>query len=306
MQSAINYRQNGSALIAVIAFLVLASVFLSLGLDFLQLRSPQEDRRRTISDANIIVAELSSYVQKNNRIPCPADPTLLPTNANYGTEAKPSPTASTCNLIEGLVPVRALYLSESFMKDSWGRYFTYAVSPVYADTPTSVSIYNNCRIINLWVFSGFNINPNKAKFCCPDITVYPTISDLMVSDLSGTQAFVGRVGFGYGDPNTPTVPSSPSESAAIVIVSHGANGSSAFLPDGSGGKYAASLSANEAENGDSDREFIAGLSSNEPGNYFDDIVLYKSQLQLMAQTNDGSCMRPFFSYTPDLLKPKHF
>ena len=56
--------EQGSVLIPVIAFVLLASVFITLGLDYLELRSPADDKRRTLEDINLISSEIASYAQK--------------------------------------------------------------------------------------------------------------------------------------------------------------------------------------------------------------------------------------------------
>ena len=318
MQPSINsseLSQQGSILIPVIAFVLLASVFISLGLDFLELRSPEEDRRRTIADINLISSEIASYAQKYNRIPCPADPAVTSNNPLFGTEAK-SASNTSCTRREGLVPVRALNLPDKYMLDSWSRYYTYAISPVYADTDTAeTQIHQNCRIRDIWVFthtfSGnavININPPKARFCCPSTTGYDPSTDLILSS-NGALVYNPRDSSGghYADVNTPETSANGSiESPAIAIISHGPNGVNAFLSNGSGARGTGSFTTAEVENADGDTQFEKNMTNTSPADYFDDIVIFKSQFELMAALNDGTCTQPFFSYNPDMLKPKGF
>lgn len=315
MQSSLkkSAAQKGSILIPVIAFILLAGVFLSLGLDYLELRSPEDDRRRTISDINFLSGEIASYVQKYNRLPCPADPTILSSNPNYGTEARGSGTS--CTRREGLIPVRSLYLPEKYMFDSWGRYYTYAISRAYADTEAgSGRVYRNCRTNNTWVFTHSggtvrNINPAKARFCCPDISVYNYNDDLTV-------LINGSLGYGQRDTASGQYaqfnqayngsPGTQHESPAMALISHGANGVNAYISNGSGSRGTGNFSALEVENADGDIWLNKNMYDPTPATYFDDIVVFKSQFELMAALNDGSCTRPFYSYTPDMLKPKNF
>ena len=201
------------------------------------------------------------------------------------------------------------------MSDSWGRYYTYAISPAYADTAASTTVYKNCRSENVWVFEHTrdggtirNINPDKARFCCPGIAAHNFNTDLMVLTNGFTHGNRSNVAGDYAAPDTMFTGSygDMHESDAIVIVSHGQNGVNAFLANGSGGRGTGSFTAAEAENADGDIRFDQNMSDTTPGSYFDDIVISKSQFQLMAALNDGSCTRPFFSYTPEMLKPKGF
>ena len=97
---------------------------------------------------NVIEQALMAYRLANERLPCPADATLAATDANYGVEANnasgtctggtPSanasisitgnPNAPNSSIVaEGAVPFKSLGLPESFMYDSWGHKFAYAV-----------------------------------------------------------------------------------------------------------------------------------------------------------------------------------
>lgn len=293
-------RQSGSILIVVLGFIMVASVFLTFGVDFLKLRSPTEDKRQTLADMDILINEIASYVQKNNRLPCPASPSVLPTASGYGLETKASNPSTSCTIREGIIPARTLYLPEKFMKDSWGNYYTYAISPVYADITATTEVYQNCRVYP-WSVGG-NINPNKARFCCPGFSPYASSTDLRVRSISNTYDVGPRPAGGYAALNAGGASFGDAiESTALVIVSHGPNGVGAFLPNGSGAKATGTLLANEEENADGDNMFFQNLNDSSPGNYFDDIVVYKSQLQLMAHLNDGSCMRPFYSFSQDMI-----
>lgn len=306
--------QQGSILIPVIAFLLLASVFLSLGLDFLELRSPEEDKRRTIADINLISSEIASFAQKYNRIPCPADPAVASNDPLFGVEAK-SGSSTACTRREGLIPARSLNLPEKYMIDSWSRYYTYAISPAFADPDSSTQVHANCRVQDIWVFTHFysgnavlNINPPKARFCCPGITGNDPSTDLVLL-INGAPAYGSRDSAAgqYANVHLASPSASGSiEGSAIAIISHGPNGVNAFLADGSGARGTGSFTSAENENADGDFEFRKDMSNTTPTDYFDDIVIFKSQLELMASLNDGTCTSPFFSYNPDMLKPKGF
>jgi hypothetical protein len=141
-----------------------------------------------------IAVAVSSYVQRYNRLPCPADPNS-PGPEPLGFEIGSGATggnipAGACGVTEGLVPVHTLGLTFEYMRDDWGKNFTYAVSsdftvaPVVdrydSDSPTppalpagtdrlprasaaaNMQVHNLCRIStdpapeNNWIDTGRN------------------------------------------------------------------------------------------------------------------------------------------------------
>lgn len=97
---------------------------------------------------------LASYVHRNNRLPCPADPSAAsePFGAERGSGAAGS-DAGTCTSTDavGVVPFRTLGLQEDDVRDSWGNFITYHVSPAFAINPSNIvdsdhdQIYEMCR-----------------------------------------------------------------------------------------------------------------------------------------------------------------
>ena len=89
---------------------------------------------------------------------------------------------------------------------------------------------------------------------------------------------------------------------ALVLISHGRNGSGAFLADGTRGRYLEGAPGNaEIENGAGDaavaqawdRVFFIGPLNDGGGNaHFDDIVLWRTQDGIMAETGTSSCVYP--------------
>ena len=78
---------------------------------------------------------------------------------------------------------------------------------------------------------------------------------------------------------------------AYVLISHGENGAGAFLPSGArmpGG------STVEQANADAANQIVTDLARNTTNtdNYFDDIIFWQSQSQLLARLNRDSCMVP--------------
>jgi len=82
-----------------------------------------------------------------------------------------------------------------------------------------------------------------------------------------------------------------------VILSHGPNGLGSFIADGTRTKYGtppALPTANENENADGDNTYAGGPRILTDGaNYFDDIIVYRTNTALYAELNAATCTRPY-------------
>lgn len=292
--------QSGSALIAVAAILTVVGVFMALGVDALKVPTYQDRAAITKQKMAVIARVLSSYVQYNNRLPCPADPTQNIGSTTLGVQN----ATGACLSDSGDVPARTLNLPEDYMFDGWGRKFLYASSPVFNDPAASATVHAYCRVQGTWVVNEtmcpstavvgghpleYNLNPAKARFCCPN-QANPTIKDIRVQLKTGVTIGRNRTAANLASVDTSVAtgalaaPTNPHqiETPAYLILSFGSNGA------------AGATAAAETENADGDLDFIDSyrdLSAN--GTFYDDIILTRTQFQAMAETNSGSCTRPY-------------
>jgi hypothetical protein len=255
--------------------------------------------------------QLASYVHRNRELPCPANPAEDPESRDFGTQR------NNCNAAAntvGIVPFRTLNLDERDARDAWGRLFTYAVSPVFAnpDPANDNQIYYRC-LSPRWINDEDNIpgpvnplprneNAQKARFCCP-----PPVrrdQDLVILDAAGNPrepapGFTERSDdpLAYGQINTETVgvPNSSATAFAAVIVSHGNNGLGAYNGDSTAARSpTGGASATEQENADDDITYIDRTMVLEDGaDYFDDVVVWRTQTSLYSELNNASCFRPW-------------
>ncbi|MBI1326633.1 MAG: prepilin-type N-terminal cleavage/methylation domain-containing protein [Alphaproteobacteria bacterium] len=156
---------------------------------------------------NRIAKALSLYAVTNYRIPCPAKPnrtmggTPPPFGYENGSGATGAATPDGCpaglNSREGIVPFKTLGLSEAMVKDAWGNFFTYAVSPAFTWNTklgtNPATIHPTCRTQE-WMFDSYidadgdvqlrNRSPDKARFCCPGVpdTADATDGDLIINE----------------------------------------------------------------------------------------------------------------------------
>lgn len=160
----------------------------------------------TVARMDAIDKAILNFAKINNRIPCPGDlaqnsgATATTANNQYGVESAnlgsctggtPHATSTTtAGTAEGSVPTRTLQLPDDYMYDGWGHRIRYAVDPVYTASYSSPTI----------------AYPLPASVICnPSQSPNPTA--ITVLDAGGANR---------------------TNSAAYVLVSHGANGHGAY------------------------------------------------------------------------------
>ncbi|MFZ5557919.1 MAG: type II secretion system protein [Pseudomonadota bacterium] len=169
------------------------------------------ETQRALNDAR---EALLGFAMANGRLPCPADPVVASGSTNAGKERVSCTTGSD---MHGVLPWATLGLPET---DAWGRRFTYRVTGIYADLPTSNT-------------TGCADTPMQSSYAlCSE-------GDIHVCAAS---------------PCDSTSPPFLADVLPVVMVSHGKNGAGAWL---STGAQLAGAAGDEAENSDVDRYFIS-------------------------------------------------
>lgn len=202
--------------------------------------------------------------------------------------------------------------------------------PAAGTLPTNISVFMRCRRfpwfsdgVNAYPTNGSpyynttNIYPEKAMFCCPpdgsgDFGIAKN-TDLKVYNKSGGTILngIGRTGGStYANINTITptgydqVPLTQTEEIfAFAIISHGKNGVGAFMP-GTTGKEGVSGTQYTTANAGTDEIVNFNATKSQivvdhpmvlaPGaNYFDDMVVWRTQIQLMGELGSVSCYQPW-------------
>lgn len=294
-----NAKEKGFSLIIVAIAVLLMGICIQYGVGFFKTETDTERERLTEIKINRLTAMLSAYVQQHERLPCPASPAGgNPANLNFGLEDISAPNATSCTggRTEGIVPYRTLNIDVTDVKDAWGNYITYAVSPVFVDIQAdSNSVYYRCRTA-FWqnVTTNTNYDRFKARFCCPSNNTYGVGTDLLITGEPALPRATGNM----SSPDTLATSTPPGNTSvdtwAMVLVSHGRNGHGAFLGNGTNNKLTfTGISAAEAENADGDRTFQTTQRRLVKGsNYFDDIIVFMTQSQLYARLSGGTCTIP--------------
>jgi len=323
-QQVAHSREEGTILIVVVAMLALVGALTLLGVGSFKTIDNQDLIRRTSLKEEFLIGELSAYAQRTNTVPCPADPAVSPTLPGFGFSQSP------CVLTDGILPFRTLNLSQHDAIDGWNHYMTYRISPVLIDTTTGDpnvgnTIFMRCRRFPWFdgspVAGPFNVFPQKARFCCPpddkiapaaDLKVYSSLANLAANLPIDGIGRIGSAGGYYKNIDTPVsnaevaggtqgalnaIPAAAGneEMFAVAIISHGQNGLGAHVPNATGGaQLGAATSAEEILNSNGGSQVIDRPVNTTPGlNYFDDIVIWRTQIGLMGALNNGSCYMPW-------------
>lgn len=386
-------NETGFTLVELAVAIVIGSIF-AAGAMFLYDRAERQRRLDvTERNMNLVMKALATYADSAGRLPCPADPSVP--GALFGWEwgvqaatiasGRPIPdsdanpaTRATCqrwgdagaaapnddparNI--GIVPFLTLGLDPEEVKDSWGRYFTYAVSPVFAQNNDDINpnaargsaaaddtgtVHMRC-LDSAWIDTNDNVSATKAKFCCAKGGDLPPFdnsvlasADIVIQDAAGNPVWPnglnaefydndrgvptyalkgGQTGYDAVDPagadtepyvytgnvaagvdagssvQNPNFATAP----AFVLISHGENGDGAYFSNNNRAKYVSgtAVGAGEQENGAGananafDNIFVIGQRSDpQDPTHFDDIVVWRTQDGIMAETGASSCAYP--------------
>lgn len=182
--------QAGFTLVEIAVVLVVVSIFLTGIILSFATYTQSKNVELTQKRMDVVLDALSIYVQKNNRLPCAADPSgnnasTMGRERNGGNclaLAGATPTEQQVyRAVEGIVPYRDLNLPEEAAKDAWGHYITYRPAPNLtintalqiaqnAVVPGDPEIHNACRTLDWYSqdSTGLFIHSNKAKamYCC--------------------------------------------------------------------------------------------------------------------------------------------
>ena len=131
-----DFYRSGFTLVELAIVLVVVSLLLMALMGPLAAQQEQKaimDTKRQMDEAK---EALFGFLVSNGRLPCPANPALLATNANAGIAAA---TCAAGPAEVGVLPWRTLGLKEV---DGWNHRFTYRVASTFATPPNVASVGN--------------------------------------------------------------------------------------------------------------------------------------------------------------------
>lgn len=273
----IDVAKQGFTLVEMSIVLIIMSVVVGSGFALATRMNEREKEDVTLARLDAIEKALLDYRKANDRLPCPADGTVNPDNANYGIEAANSGscdggtpaanfTAAThatktvytdTTVVGGTVPIVTLGLPKEYGIDGWGNKFSYHI---------------DARATERSAFSTYTIsNGNCFNVIVDDLLTWADDSDRNYLSFH----------------------------AVYALISHGSDGHGAFSMGGPR-INSGTVNAFQQQNADYDDTGTATAYNNlfhqvpesedpdTPRNRFDDIVRFKTRAQLRtAQDGPG-------------------
>ncbi len=122
-------RARGFTLIEVVVVLLIFGFILAMAAAVTRGVLASQKRTATATRMTGVDAALVQFAMQQKRLPCPADGTLASSDNNAGVEGGRNAAGCTGNQQNGVVPWRALALSEGDATDGWDHRLTYRLDP---------------------------------------------------------------------------------------------------------------------------------------------------------------------------------
>lgn len=280
-------NQRGFTLIEIVVVIVILAILIAMAAALTRGVAAGQKRSLTATRLATVDAALVQFVTQQKRLPCPANGTLLSSDANAGVEtARTAAAGCTTNLQDGVVPWRALGLSETDTSDGWDRRLTYRVFPgLAADNAMNMT----------WCDPGGTaaaaVAPNNA--CNADGTC-SSASAATLLNCTPPNLFLANKGLEVRNVAgtvlmNPAV-TAPHTGAAYVVISPGETGGGGYLSSGQLGSSSTGDGTEEMKNyaslpyaGIATYYVDDSLSEGSGAAHFDDLVLRPSLLGVVTK-----------------------
>jgi prepilin-type N-terminal cleavage/methylation domain-containing protein len=280
------------AIVLVILTLLLVIVApLAIGQAEINRRATTRARMDNIDKALVL------FVQRNQRLPCPADGTLDSTNALNGAENRNAAGDCVGNQQTGIVPFRSLGLGEEDATDGRNLRFTFRIGQYFARDSALNTVL--CDPVGGDVPTTTATGPTAFRSCktagCTATTTASCTS--VASFLNQFGLTVRDVTSGGYVTNSDSNPSTTG--AAYVLISHGTNQGGAYTPSGVLTSASPASGTNEAFNHNNQTLRIPPLfysegseNNSETTAHFDDVVRRPTVQFVIDAAGLGPRIRP--------------
>jgi hypothetical protein len=295
------HRQHGFMLMVVVAALLMMMLGLVVSMTGELVAKVGARVSATEGTLTLIQKAIVSFSSTYQRLPCPAKPSGA-TNPGMPDDTAVLAPNSTCTFPGGVVPWKALGLTQEQVTDEWGRVISYRVydGSVGLTQDMGASAVN-CDTANL---TAPEVPPNSLTGLCEPASgaTHDTLrsSFLTYPPPPATPTFnKGLSVHDSGpDPNAANV-----LNVAFVLISHGPSGHGGYSPAGNRHSGPAAGARDYANTQDTPAFFIrqaASAADVPPGttDHYDDIVAYLKISDLLTLSNQDARDWPENEVTP--------
>lgn len=259
-------KNRGFTLVELTIVFVILSLMLGAGMSLLMAQMSASRQSETKVKQEAIRVALISFISRNNRLPCPADPALGSGAALYGTEAanpgtctgRPASGTGDAVVVNGIVPWVSLGLPEDMGNDGFYDRFSYQV-----------------------VQKATNLNAQTIPGMRGYITLHSAGPGTLNAAPTGNQINDCANGLTYN----PCA-------AVVVVISHGKNGHGAFTSNGST-VPSTGAGADELANLDGDSQFVKKDYTESNANPFDDSVMALTPSDLLSPLTQNGTLKDY-------------
>jgi prepilin-type N-terminal cleavage/methylation domain-containing protein len=273
-------RSRGFTLVEIVVVLLIFGIVLAMAAAITRGVVASQKRSLTATRLATVDAALVQFVMQQRRLPCPADGTKPSSDANAGIEgARSAANGCTGTQANGVVPWRALALTEAEVTDGWDRRLTYRVeASLAADGGMDMSgcdpAGTAAGAVNFQPCAAGCTSTNMAACTPPKNFLAGTgaARGLAVRNLAGTVLM------------DPAAQPGIDTGAAYVVISPGESGGGGYLNTGA-------LAPSSATDGVEEKKNYANLplqpyyvdDVNNETPHFDDVVLRPAILAVAAK-----------------------
>jgi prepilin-type N-terminal cleavage/methylation domain-containing protein len=222
-------RNGGFTLVEIAVVLIIIALMMAMAAVLFRGISAGQKRSLTTARLTAIDAALVQFVAVQKRLPCPADGRLASGHADAGAETARSITAGCSASQYGVVPWRALGMSEVDATDGWDRRFTYRAALLQtADNGMDMSY---CDPAGLETTGAVPRACNAACTSSALSSCTPPIAFIRGAGLTVKNNASGAAQVTLMDPAASPSTAQPT-GAAYVVISHGESGGGGYTNTG--------------------------------------------------------------------------
>ncbi|HUP30355.1 MAG TPA: type II secretion system protein, partial [Usitatibacter sp.] len=221
---------RGFTLIEVVMVLLIVSVVIAMAAVMTRGVVGAQKRSLTATRMSGVEVALAQFVVQQKRLPCPADGTLDTAHNNAGIEGARTATGGCTAQQDGVVPWRAIALSEAEATDGWDRRLTYRVGPL-------LGANNGMDMSSCDPAGGANATAVSPFACAACVSTNLPACTLPTNFLTNNGGANGKglqvrniAGVVLMDPNPAGA--NPHTGAAYVLISPGESGGGGYLSSG--------------------------------------------------------------------------